>query len=129
MEEQLISKETAKLAKLKKYNIPSYSYYDDFERDGYKKDGIHWLNLEESEPMINDKYKDDCYAAPTQGLLQKWLREKHGIHITVNYMREYQGTKIGEYHVIITNFNAFESTYEKALELGLQKALKLIKTI
>ena len=72
MEEQLISFETAKLAKEKDYGgkglTTSYGYY---------RDGILC-----SIPTNNksDFCGEDEYSAPTQSLLQKWLREKHNLH-------------------------------------------------
>ena len=68
--------------------------------------------------------------APTQSLLQKWLREKHHIHIEIYanssgwgwILTKLNGTTIKE----ITN-DIFFYAYEIALEIGLQVALKLIK--
>jgi hypothetical protein len=75
------------------------------------------------------------YSIPTQSILQKWLREKHNIHIEI-YLG-HDENKIWwnvELYKIELGYN-FEPTnlediggdsYEEALEFGLQKALKLI---
>ncbi len=126
MTDQLISFETAKLAKEKGFkNILLNSFYrtnGNFEKS-------------QNEYDFNDRNPWPCelYAAPTQSLLQKWLREKHGIDIII---KPWTGDKSGEkvYAADITIFgtNKYikckkQSTYEKALEQGLIKALKLIK--
>lgn len=84
------------------------------------------------------------FTVPTQALLQKWLREKHKIIVTVFYDENINGDwhfKIlfgysvnedeDEYYeyeelFILRSENNFE-TYEYALEMGLQTALELIK--
>jgi hypothetical protein len=67
----------------------------------------------------------------TQSLLQRWLRETHGLHIHLYFIDNvlgYQATITD----IISNIELFESKcfvpYEQALEEGLYKALELIKT-
>lgn len=65
----------------------------------------------------------------TQSLLQRWLREKHGLHIHLYFIDNVLG-----YQAIITdtvsNIELFESKcfvpYEQALEESLLKALELI---
>ena len=94
------------------------------------------------ERLANEK-DDDLddeliYAdAPTQSLLQKWLREKHNLivyllpNIEIGSINEWE-YQISKYENNHTQSNRFElneinGTYEEALEKGLQKALKLIK--
>ena len=81
MEEQLVNFETAKLAKEKGFNIKTYKGYlsetivEYF--DTYPSDSIRL-----SEKYSNSALKNDWLCtAPTQSLLQKWLREKHNIEI------------------------------------------------
>jgi len=119
MTEQLITFETAKLAKEKGLPQLNNGIY-------YTKDKEHCLvgwgidNLRE-------------YSAPTQSLLQKWLREVHDIHVCVITFNNSKGL-----YTIYTTYNKEEyhgnrdaqvwfKTYEEALEIGLQEALKLIK--
>ena len=126
MEEQLISFETAKLAKEKGYNITNIFSYDETSGIMLPKDptypGWHCYALEGVCP------------APTQSLLQKWLREKHNIHIEIEiasdeelniiqpYVYQWDFYKNGN----ITIGREFYDSYEEALEVGLLEALKLI---
>lgn len=139
MEDKLISFETARLAKEKGFDIPQnkmYSYGKDmFEyidkvkfHDGTKHQCSETpYNWNDGKSQTATKY----FSAPTQSLLQKWLREVHKIHIDICY----QDDVYGYYYkttTIIDNTESDESigfnTYEEALERGLQEGLKLIKT-
>ena len=130
MEETLISFKTAEPAKDKGFNILCKFSYD--------SDG----GLQTNEPL-NKEDKcflnkcDVCYSAPTQGLLQKWLREVHGINIVISpSYRCFNIIQISKYNEIEDQnedvassgleFKDFE-TYEEALEVGLSESLKLIE--
>ena len=129
MEEQLISFETAKLAKEKKFNIPCENFYIEYIDD----DVADLFNYEEqrgsgyAELYINNQ--EFKYSAPTQSLLQKWLRDVHNIHITVTSISQ----ESWQYHIqkpkdkLGDNYNEDYENYEEALEDGLQESLKLIK--
>lgn len=117
MKEQLIKFETAKLAKEKGFKAGSYTYYDN---------GAVLVN---SITRINNKM--GLVSAPTQSLLQKWLREQYAIHIEL--IPDEKDPK-NLWHTIVyplycmkepSNEGVFE-TYEEALEKGLIEALKLI---
>ena len=120
MHEQLISFETAKLAKEKGFDIPVIYVFDDIDGTltaSYVKNVFDLLNYNTSIHKC---------SRPTQSLLQKWLREKHKIHISINYH---------DYNFIVTIINMkndddlyynVSDNYEKVLEIGLQEALKLI---
>jgi len=121
MEEQLISFETAKLAKEKGFDIPQLYFYIDGEIS-WKVDNTRCNNRLETE-----------FSAPTQSLLQRWLREKHGVDVIVLLANTSKHCYIGEIWQTIKNkpvhsLNLSDSnTYEETLEKGLQEALKLIK--
>jgi hypothetical protein len=68
--------------------------------------------------------KEYIYA-PTQSFLQKWLREKHGLILYV----EYTGivNLKWRYHIYGRRGVHVGNSYEECLEAGLQDALKLIK--
>jgi hypothetical protein len=82
----------------------------------------------------------DITLAPTQGLLAKWLREKHNIVVNIeaipNYTKE---PKCLSYYIdLLIHSDYMEeelpstretiyNTYEEALESALEKALNLIK--
>ena len=125
MEDTLITFETAKLAKEKgfpqepnKLKIPYYNYKGEFKGD--VKDWLRkYLRKEDTSDV-------ESVSAPTQSLLAKWLREEHNIHLIA-----YKNINIDGYDWCyittdgITNINSYK-TYEEALEIGLQEALKLI---
>ena len=125
MEEQLISFETAVLAKEKGFKIPTPVMYKGNERSyGHNNEwGIDEKRLDGKFPYRNQQW----YSIPTQSGLQKWLREKHNIHLIA-----YKNINIDGYDWCfittdgITNINSYK-TYEEAYEIGLQEALKLIK--
>ena len=105
MTEELISFETAKLAKEKGFTEII------FESDGKGTlTGIH--------------------KAPTQSLLQKWLREEHDIHFNIGTGFYPESKKrFYQLQIFINHWTSagLHKTYEEALEEGLQEALKLIK--
>jgi len=131
MKEQLISFETAKLAKEKGFNISNSGYV-------YDKKGGKVMDTPIDKLIWSGKY-----PAPTQSLLQKWLREKHEIHVSafpvfsdkyftvIRKFYKYKGydnilgSPYDPYSPTATYEEAVD-TYEKALEKGLQSALKLI---
>lgn len=116
MEEQLVSFETAVKAKEKGFNEKSKMYGSQ--------------NIPQIENYNETKYNiyRDYYFAPTQSLLQKWLRDIHNIDVTVKPFIKVV-VKVG-YHYEINSKTDYGSniaqTYEQALEVGLQKALNLI---
>lgn len=115
MQEELISFETAKLAKEKGFDeVCSYLY-------------------ENSKEIVYTTHKNsglnkhfDWYSAPTQSLLQKWLREVHNILVYVDPRSHH----IFQYHIITEDDEIIGSdrlnNWELTLEKGLQEALKLI---
>lgn len=132
MEDQLISLETAKLAKEKGFK-PERDWNPDYVK-GYIEHAEYKLTEIREEDWIVEGY----YLAPTQSLLQKWLRELHKIHICIDFWYE------GDTYFTYVFRNAMDkievelkglsndpsliktATYEQALEIGLQEALKLI---
>ena len=128
MQEQLISFETAKLAKEKGFNIPVIYVFDDIDGTltaSYVKNVFDLLNYNTSIHKC---------SRPAQSLLQKWLREKYNIYVSVYIMETSEGLIYFDFGIKqIINWLVDKSikpnnfkTYEKALEEGLQQALKLI---
>ena len=121
MVEQLISFETAKLAYNKGYNIVSFPFYE----------------LPEEFKLNRGKYLHDGFSAPTQSLLQKWLRDTHNIHIDVTPESNHELITIIPYvysYIIYKgveiHFNdKFYDNYEEGLEAALQEALNLIDNV
>ena len=119
--EEICTYEVCKLAKEKGFNVKTFDWYD--YTGNYHK-GFIPHELHECP-----RYKE--YYAPTQSLLQRWLREEKNIHIAVfpNLRNSY------EYDWIVyikgkecwlptySALNDFD-TYEKALEDALKYALE-----
>lgn len=113
MKEQLIEYSTAKLAKEKGFFIEGVSMY--------REDG-------KVARKASDYIFGNTYCRVTQSLLQKWLREKHGIDIMVtpyyNTVKSYKSTFETEMNMP-TNFGYFK-TYEQALETALKEGLNTL---
>ena len=132
MQEELISFETAKLAKKKGFELNKYLSIDD-------------ENPRNLNSNFNPRNYQPWYFDLTQSLLQKWLREVHGIYVNSDHDLNPKGDGI-LYHTNWGYINAPTTgprntryrtgggyseneefkTYEEALEVGLQEALKLI---
>ena len=112
MKEELISFETAKLANKAGFNWPSEHRYNKKGTFNYSK---AW-----------------SISAPTQSLLQRWLREEHDIHILMNITVKgnyscniyIQGSKELVKKADVRSDN--KEGYEEVLEIAFQEALKLI---
>ena len=129
MQEQLISFETAKLAKEKGFDIPQnkmYSFGSEMFssileikfHDGNKHEcSIEPYNWNGKIGVTSTKY----YSAPTQSLLQKWLREVHKKDV---YCWPCE-SQIDDSNTTWTSGKSV-GTYEEALEVGLINALKSI---
>ena len=131
MQEELITFETAKLAKEKGFNIFTdvcFANTPNSDNKQYKKIKLHHSHSVGSVDSFGNMLTIVAYA-PTQSLLAKWLREEHNIHLIA-----YKNINIDGYDWCfittdgITNINSYK-TYEEAYEIGLQEALKLIPNI
>jgi hypothetical protein len=134
MEETIISFETAKLAKEKEFTYMQNNCFGD--NMAYDEDGI-LICAHKANTQVG------YILAPTQALLQKWLREKHEIHIEISFYdstisKHYEASIINSNKRIYNNeeyldcaavigINIKFKTYEEALEEALQESLKLIK--
>ncbi len=132
MKDQLITYETGVLAKEKGFNIPVHEYHNK-GRSGEKM---------ETNPItvgaMNHNYpRYGTVSIPTQSLLQKWLREKHNIIVTVLPWRdiETEDTDPVTFRPIIFKKTTFLKeneiveecpSYEEALEVGLYETLLII---
>lgn len=120
MEEQRIDFETAKLAKEKGFDWLSQYYY---------MDGRSYYAMIKN---ANKRIAKSCCSAPTQSLLQRWLREKYDIHVNARYSqtdRKYgyhlEYIRKGQKYHDFTRTTC-DKSFEEALELGLKEALKEI---
>lgn len=119
MQEKLITLKTAVLANEKGYTNSNNKIGLYTEDNKYHPCMAHWL-MDYTE----------FYLAPTQTLLQKWLREVHNIDVFVTRVAVFQNRNLYSYGVIKNIDLCLDAesyvTYEEALENGLQEALKLI---
>ena len=132
IEDELITPETARLAKEKGFdlNLP-IRYF----RIGDK--------IIDAHIAFADNADEELGQAPTQSLLQRWLRQVHGLEIQIftmgifmnkltNPFTEFKTSKPFKKYCFGLNAHygnddrGFD-TYEKALEKALQTALEIIK--
>jgi len=157
MKEQLISFETAKLAKEKGFDVPCNSYIYTPEalkllnknrenitgnKNTFKKDHIFTQRNKYHKGREVDRNKyTTTISVPTQSLLKRWVREKHFISVEVVMGDCPSEIDDVEYFVSLKLKHSLKlklnipykdlqiygiyTTYEEALEKGLQKALKL----
>lgn len=132
MEEKLIEFPTAELAKKVNYNIFTTKVW------------IQKFNKERFyTPSFSGISNGTVWFRPTQSLLQKWLRKLHNISVCVDF-RHSKTSKIEGINSVYYDVNIYtlsggdawktiklsqiSDDYEIALEIGLQEALKLIKS-
>lgn len=137
MKEQIITFETSKLLRDKgcdiKQNIFNNVQYYNYlgELNGDQTDYLRArIRKEDTDPF-------NIYVAPSQSLVQKWLREAHNIGVFCLPKTLYPDNAIylnGEYHIFIIENNREHCEYdgvylgyENALEVAIQEGLKLIK--
>lgn len=124
-----MSFETANLAKEKGFDEPTLYAYNEVRK-----------TLARMRYCVKRNSRTDGImklAAPTQSLLQRWLREEKKVHIEIAYNPMYGGfmpyiCKIvegeeGVFTLLEKNSHCIamsNATYENALEAGLQYALK-----
>lgn len=131
MKEEIISFKAANLAKEKKFDWDCDYFYN-------KNGKLCDIQYYDSTP--NNKLEEGWWfssneeffcAAPTQSILQRWLREKHDIILEINYSEcEWWQWIIISKNIWIQGTNKTDDvdlTYEQALEAGLYEALQLIK--
>ncbi len=118
MEEQLISFETAVCAKERGFDIRTDKGYHGHRTDTDFMPLLLWNDAEEKEPELG--------YAPTQALLQKWLRDEHDLIVIVSPANK--GKYFGILYPTKDSSISYDKkdTYEEALEVGLIEALKLI---
>lgn len=121
---QLISFETAKLAKEKGFNEPCLECY--VER------GTLYNNNRERIKFTNKQLLTTNCSAPIQSMLQKFIREKRGVHIEIHrnasgyywsMCKEDGGTDLGWSDDTGPNLGGVWDSFEGALENALQVQL------
>lgn len=120
--EEFIKYETALIAKEKGFNIYQSTFYN---RTGdFHKSAVSGYDFTSCKHNV---------VAPTQAVLQKWLREKENIIIYVEHKihGKFKREDVFFYRIILPSGIAHNvtqdfKTWEEALEEGLVTALKLI---
>lgn len=137
MTETLINRKTAELARSKGFLLTCDSFYcENYEGLCMERDEFLWVeSLENPIYDCNAEFDEGLrYYAPTQALLQKWLRENHQIYVSVreswsfDNILEFVCTINGSFvshDKLDLPLNRFDS-YESALEAGLLEALLTI---
>jgi hypothetical protein len=134
MEEQLITFDTAKLAKEKGFdlefcNVGWHGDFGDLNGDSYPFLGTYSFY----KSMYCNNKDEHQIQRPTQSLLQRWLREIHNIHLLLEPYYDEQKVLVYGFDLITerteeeTIMEKGFKTYEDGLEIGLQEALKLIE--
>ena len=136
MQEQLVSFETSVLAKSKGF-VKTGNWMGFVDKFYHPRTGTLLSMGRTGRPPFNT-----LIYAPTQSLMQRWLREVHEIHINIQMLyqcniepAEFEGWIIyiaGEsfetnYEINKDLISKVFKSYEEALEYGLFEMLKLIK--
>jgi hypothetical protein len=148
MQEPLISEKVAKLAREKGFDLIVNSHYSTYDNEGnfnliLRRDDqyVGKQNFNKSFGAYIAHKDEILYSAPTQSLLQTWLRDKHKIHIEINPNFDNEGDEEESWTMVYYSrfdnslyedaFKCISSkhykTFEEALEQGLYETLKLIK--
>lgn len=142
MKDTIVGFDVAVLAKEKGFDIPQRDFYP--QQDWADKTLLHAIYTGHQEfikPFDEEVGFGDIILAPTQSLLQKWLREVHGIFCMPDVA--FRDTESELIHYTVSVYKTFDEklsimmdeleeeieyfpTYEQALETGLLKALELI---
>lgn len=146
MEETIVNFKVAKLAKEKGFDLDCfYAYAKDKELKLCTSSKVTNRPVKYTANLIRVLNNTDCpnsCLAPTQSLLQKWLREVHNIIVTSKPYRddvsnetdediEFQTLWENEILDVKDSYNIFSDytfyhSYEEALEIALYQALLLL---
>lgn len=140
MKEELISFETAKLAKEKGFDIEVQNYYSGVTNKSLNAAGrIENQGKHRYDFIANWNMEGiDFISAPTQFLLQKWLVHKTDITVITDWIKGQRFYYVGLSYINskneidiwfshgVSGLKVKYESHEQALEAGLQEALKLI---
>lgn len=139
MKDQLVSFTTAKLAKEKDFDEYCFNGYRVSSKELLPLSQLDFDTIYDNQEDIDKVFRELFFknsevvknysiTAPTQSLLQRWLREKHNLIIWIQpsaispesifYPKIDTKQNVG----ILGSYNS----YEEALEIALQRALSLI---
>lgn len=144
--ETILKKSTSLLAKEKGFDVPCRNYFNEKEPEEWGPlegfDHEYWGDnriVNWNQDVIGIKPFRGFTSAPTNGVLQSWLREKHHIDVIPYPIESLSNDKPIEceelqysYWVFVKGVKKFVDTtkifdsYEDAFEYGLVDALNLI---
>ncbi len=124
---KIVSLETAKWLRKRRFNEPVTAHYDISGRlcaDAAAAVPTCW-----NSPTHDKSPRQKVYAAPDLALAQQWVREKKRFDVLVD--REYFCGNVGKYYAkiirlrdgVMSETGKYRS-YERALEAGIIKALR-----
>lgn len=127
MDEQYVSLETAKMLKEIGFIADITSRYVKEEPDDEE-----WCLYYDGIKGFNYNIYDDTVVCPTQALAVRWLREKYALHVFSHY--SFVVEKFS-YMIQIIDAKQYDNLLscasyvnpEEAMEVGLQKAIEMIK--
>lgn len=134
--------------KIVNYEIAKLAYEKGFRNDPVGlNNGKHYYNYKgelDGDVLEEFKHREDkpndylSISAPTQALLQQWLREVHKIHISIDYSsgdNKYYTNVYRNHDEYLHNITQslkdndgfiYYDTYDETLKIALQDALNLI---
>lgn len=148
MQEKLVDRATAVLAKEKRFDWKCRGYYSSLHNTVMTNGTLHGA-VDHNNPYYDKFAGYPYYSAPTQSLLQKWLREIHKLHLSVVYSHDHNKYSVAGFdqfhgdelkkrnprsegrfpYPYKSNFKQHYwkyETFEEALEVGLFEALNLL---
>lgn len=134
MTETLVKLQTAKLAKQKGFNVTVKHRYRKDEADMHLMPYLAAINF--NDPCFQDEGRQYT-SAPSQTILQKWLREVHNVIVfvapVVPHCKEFGYTIVhheSSYSKLTeVDCSQFYDNYELTLETGLEESLKLLPDV
>ena len=132
IEESYVSFDTARMLKEAGFDVPC--------RDFFTIEGDGNVVITEARSCREHNSFEGCFiSCPTLALAARWLREEHRIVVDVAYIPPHVGRDVWQYFVggmedmvwpgdYEPSDRKYE-TYEEAMEVGLQEAIKLIKEL
>ena len=140
MEEKIVSKKVAFLAMMKGFIEDCYYHYN-LDSNLLLENSVYGKQIVATHHLLANTYdfhterwgggNKNSIAAPTQSHLQKWLRDKHNIHITTyiwcpDGKNRFDSDVISDLVEDTKESNTEFMSYEESLEDALLEALNLL---
>lgn len=98
--------------------------FDEYCNALYVNDKWSDISCKNSLDLLNGEF----YAAPTLYQAQKWLRDKHLVHIVVDFNRKGWYFKMYDIKedMCVGTMDGYCKTYEEALDNGIEESLNYL---